>query len=93
MTIINGILDQYLIKEHSEEEGRELTTAKRNGLRLVRMVEQLLELSRLTDNPKLSLSTFRLSQLMAMPIDSFSRLAQQNDLSFDAEIPNDLDRM
>jgi PAS domain S-box-containing protein len=90
LTIINGILDQYLIKEHSEEEGRELTTAKRNGLRLVRMVEQLLELSRLTDNPKLSLSTFRLSQLMAMPIDSFSRLAQQNDLSFDAEIPNDL---
>lgn len=90
LTIINGILDQYLIKEHSEEEGKELTTAKRNGLRLVRMVEQLLELSRLTDNPKLSLSTYRLSQLMAMPIDSFSRLAKQNDLSFDAEIPKDL---
>ena len=90
LTIINGILDQYLIKEHSEEEGKELSTAKRNGLRLVRMVEQLLELSRLTDNPKLSLSTYRLSQLMAMPIDSFSRLAKQNDLSFEAEIPNDL---
>ncbi|WP_259366370.1 MULTISPECIES: ATP-binding protein [unclassified Colwellia] len=90
LTIINGILDQYLLKAHSKEEGLELTTAKRNGLRLVRMVEQLLELSRLTDNPKLSLSTYRLSQLMAMPIDSFSRLAKQNDLSFDAEISDDL---
>jgi PAS domain S-box-containing protein len=90
LTIINGILDQYLLKDHSKEEGLELTTAKRNGLRLVRMVEQLLELSRLTDNPKLSLSTYRLSQLMAMPIDSFSRLAKQNDLSFDAQISDDL---
>jgi len=90
LTIINGILDQYLLKDHSKDEGLELTTAKRNGLRLVRMVEQLLELSRLTDNPKLSLSTYRLSQLMAMPIDSFSRLAKQNDLSFDADIANDL---
>jgi len=90
LTIINGILDQYLLKDHSKEEGLELTTAKRNGLRLVRMVEQLLELSRLTDNPKLSLSTYRLSQLMAMPIDSFARLAKQNDLSFDADISNDL---
>jgi PAS domain S-box-containing protein len=90
LTIINGILDQYLLKAQSKEEGLELTTAKRNGLRLVRMVEQLLELSRLTDNPKLSLSTYRLSQLMAMPIDSFSRLAKQNDLSFDANISDDL---
>jgi PAS domain S-box-containing protein len=90
LTIINGILDQYLLKAQSKEEGVELTTAKRNGLRLVRMVEQLLELSRLTDNPKLSLSTYRLSQLMAMPIDSFSRLAKQNDLTFDTDIPDDL---
>ncbi|NQZ24155.1 MAG: response regulator [Colwellia sp.] len=90
LTIINGILDQYLLKANSKEEGLELTTAKRNGLRLVRMVEQLLELSRLTDNPKLSLSTYRLNQLMAMPIDSFSRLAKQNNLSFDADISNDL---
>jgi len=90
LTIINGILDQYLVKAQSKEEGQELTTAKRNGLRLVRMVEQLLELSRLTDNPRLSLSTYRLSQLMAMPIDSFSRLAKQNDLTFEADVPDDL---
>jgi len=90
LTIINGILDQYLLKAQSEEEGLELTTAKRNGLRLVRMVEQLLELSRLTDNPQLSLSTYRLSLLMAMPIDSFSRLAKQNNLRFDADISDDI---
>jgi len=90
LTIINGILDCYLTNSQSQKEQQELTTAKRNGLRLVRMVEQLLELSRLADNPQLSLSTYRLSMLMAMPIDSFSRLAQQNDLTFSANIPDNL---
>jgi len=90
LTIINGILDRYLTKANSVDESKELTTAKRNGLRLVRMVEQLLELSRLTDNPKLSFSSFRLSTLMAMPSDSFSRLAKQSNLTFEANIPEDL---
>ncbi len=90
LTIINGILDRYLVKEHTEEEGKELQTAKRNGLRLVRMVEQLLELSRLADNPQLTMSTYRLHTLMAMPADSFSRLAQQNNLSLSCEIPTDI---
>jgi DNA-binding response OmpR family regulator len=54
------------------------------------MVEQLLELSRLTDNPQLTLSHFKLSTLMAMPIDSFSRLAEQSQLTFEATIPDNL---
>ena len=69
---------------------QELTTAKRNGLRLVRMVEQLLELSRLNDNPKMSLATYRLESLMQMPGDSFNRLAKQSQLSFNINIPADL---
>jgi len=90
LTIINGILDQYLAKASSTDESKELTTAKRNGLRLVRMVEQLLELSRLSDNPKLALSHFKLSSLMAMPNDSFFRLAKQSNLTFSSNIPEDL---
>lgn len=90
LTIINGIIDRYIAKTTDEIESEELTTAKRNGLRLVRMVEQLLELSRLSDNPKLSLSTFRLQTLMMMPLDSFSRLASQNHLTFTSNIPEDL---
>lgn len=90
LTIINGILDRNLTKQHTHEEGKELHTAKRNGLRLVRMVEQLLELSRLADNPKLTLATYRLKTLMAMPADSFSRLAKQNELTLRCEIPNDI---
>jgi PAS domain S-box-containing protein len=90
LTIINGILDRYLIKSQNDEESVELTTAKRNGLRLVRMVEQLLELSRLSDNPKLSLSTFRLKTLMSMPADSFARLAKQNHLSLTSHIPDNI---
>lgn len=90
LTIINGIIDRYLIKTEEEEEINDLTTAKRNGLRLVRMVEQLLELSRLSDNPSLSLTIYRLSALMNMPIESFSRLAAQHELSFSSEVPEDI---
>ncbi len=90
LTIINGIIDRYLAKVPNDTENEDFTTAKRNGLRLVRMVEQLLELSRLSDNPQLSLSTYRLNNLMTMPIDSFSRLALQSDLTFSSHIPDDL---
>ncbi|MCO4798345.1 MAG: PAS domain S-box protein, partial [Colwelliaceae bacterium] len=90
LTIINGVLDRYLDHTESPEESQELTTAKRNGLRLVRMVEQLLELSRLNDNPKLSFATYRLETLMSMPSDSFKRLAKQSHLSFLIDIPPDL---
>lgn len=90
LTIINGIIDRYIAKTSDELENEELTTAKRNGLRLVRMVEQLLELSRLSDNPQLSLSTYRLKTLMMMPADSFFRLASQSNLTFSCNIPDDL---
>ena len=90
LTIINGIIDRYLSKTNDSEEHQNLTTAKRNSLRLVRMVEQLLELSRLSDNPTLSLSCFRLENLMTMPIDSFSRLAKERGLSFSSQISTDL---
>jgi PAS domain S-box-containing protein len=90
LTIINGIIDRYLAHASNAQENEELTTAKRNGLRLVRMVEQLLELSRLSDNPQLAMNTYRLSNLMAMPIDSFSRLASQSDLAFTSNVPDDL---
>lgn len=90
LTIINGIIDRYITKTSDEAENEELTTAKRNGLRLVRMVEQLLELSRLSDNPQLSLNTYRLKTLMMMPVDSFSRLALQSNLTFSSNIPDNL---
>lgn len=90
LTIINGIIDRYIDKTSDALESEDLTTAKRNGLRLVRMVEQLLELSRLSDNPQLSMSTYRLKNLMMMPADSFSRLASQSQLTFTSNIPDDL---
>jgi len=90
LTIINGILDRYLTIATENSQIKELNTAKRNGLRLVRMVEQLLELSKLTDNPSLSISRHRLATLMNMPIDSFKKLAEQHELKFEANVPNNL---
>ncbi len=90
LTIINGIIDRYLTSTKDSEESQDLTTAKRNGLRLVRMVEQLLELSRVSDNPQLNLASYRLKTLMTMPVDSFQRLSQQSSLAFESHIPDDL---
>ena len=90
LTIINGIIDRYLSQSDDPQEQDNLATAKRNGLRLVRMVEQLLELSRLSDNPKLSLNCYRIESLLAMPIDSFSRLSSERNLTFSSEVSSEL---
>jgi len=90
LTIINGVIDRYIGQATHDQANEDLTTAKRNGLRLVRMVEQLLELSRLTDNPEFTFNTYRLKTLMTMPIDSFSQLASQNELTFESKVPDDL---
>lgn len=90
LTIINGILDRNLTNTISEQEASDLTTAKKNGLRLIKMVEQLLELSKLSDSPKLSLQRYRLHTLMNLPLASFHRLASNNHLTFQSNIPDDL---
>lgn len=90
LTIMNGILERHLNKTSVQQELKELTTAKRNGLRLVRMVEQLLELSRLSDNPSLNLATYRLTTLLSMPADSFQKLAEQNGIQFEASLQDNI---
>lgn len=89
LTIINGIIDHQLEGSQNQNEVTELTTAKRNGLRLVRMVEQLLELSRLADTPPLEKLAYSLKPLMQMPLQSFSRLAKQSGLEFEFDICDD----
>lgn len=90
LTIINGLLDQYLSKSASDDEIQDLTTAKKNGLRLVRMVEQLLELSRVAENPTLNFGQFKLQTLLNLPIESFTKLAKQNQQEFTCTIDNNL---
>lgn len=87
LSIINGILDRFLSQLSNNKDRDDIHTAKRNGLRLVRMVEQLLELSRLANNPKLNLATYQVHHLLEMPVASFSRLAEQSQLSFDVDMP------
>lgn len=87
LSIINGILDRFLPQLTNAKDKDDIHTAKRNGLRLVRMVEQLLELSRLANNPKLNLATYQVHHLLEMPVASFSHLAEQSGLSFDADLP------
>ncbi len=48
LTIINGVLDNLASSIKAPQDLQQLQTAKTNGLRMIRMVEQLLELSRST---------------------------------------------
>ena len=89
LTIINGILDRYCAQGNSGQ-AKEMQVAKRNGMRLVTMVEQLLELSRLRDNPQLTLHHYRLSTLMAIPVESFERLASQHNLNLSVAVDDEL---
>jgi PAS domain S-box-containing protein len=51
LTIINGVLENLLAQEKYQADKPQLLTAKRNSLRMIRMVEQLLELSRIANDP------------------------------------------
>ena len=48
LTIVNGIVDELMANSAFQEQVPVLEVAKRNNLRLIHMVDQLLELSRMT---------------------------------------------
>ncbi|WP_448548555.1 ATP-binding protein [Thalassotalea fusca] len=90
LTLINGVIDKFIESAKNKNEVEDLITAKRNSLRLVRMVEQLLELSKMQESPSLNTATYELSHLLQMPLDSFRQLCVQQSLGFTCNIPDAL---
>ncbi len=93
LTLIMGPLEQMIAACRGDdvEEKRKLTLMLRNAQRLLRLINQLLELSKL-DSGKMKLHATKTDIIAFLKgiIDSFRLLAQQNelDLVFQAETEN-----
>jgi PAS domain S-box-containing protein len=85
LTIINGVLDNLLNQEKYAEDKEQLKTAKRNGLRMVRMVEQLLELSRIA-NDSVPLSALNAQPIAHFVCSSFEEIAENNQIEFNYQL-------
>jgi PAS domain S-box-containing protein len=87
LTIINGVLENLLNQEKYNEDKEQLKTAKRNGLRMVRMVEQLLELSRIA-NDSVPLSTLNAQPIAYFVCSSFEEIAKSNQIELNYQLDN-----
>ncbi|NVJ50438.1 MAG: response regulator [Gammaproteobacteria bacterium] len=81
LTIINGVLDN--LKSHLQDPAslNQIETAKNNGLRMVRMVEQLLELSR-SNRHSILLSAIDVGQTLTFVAKSFAPIAREKNIQF-----------
>lgn len=87
LTIINGVLDNLLEQERYQSDQEQLHTAKRNGLRMVRMVEQLLELSRIANDP-LPITAIDAHSITNFVCQSFEEIARSNHIDFNYQLNN-----
>jgi PAS domain S-box-containing protein len=81
LTIINGVVDKLLDDQQCQHRKEELLTAKRNGLRMIQMVEQLLELSRLANEP-MPIEIFNAAPLVNFISTSFNDIAKANQIGY-----------
>ncbi|WMS89240.1 response regulator [Pleionea litopenaei] len=81
LTIINGVLDN--LKGHLTEPAqvKQIDSAKTNGLRMVRMVEQLLELSR-SGRQNILITPIDIGQILEFVARSFSAIAREKNIIF-----------
>ncbi len=88
LTLISGPLEEQLQKEQlSNKEKRNLKIAKKNSERLVKLVDQLLNLSKLeSGNRKLMIDKGNLKRLFHSNLDAFTFLAESNDQQYTTEI-------
>ncbi len=80
LTIINGVLDN-LHKTATSDQAAQIMTAKTNGLRMIRMVEQLLELSR-SSQESIPISPINAGQIIQFVCQSFNAIAQEKQIQF-----------
>ena len=83
LTLILNPLDALMQKANSEEEGSKMTMMKRNGQRLLRMVDQLLELSKLETASNDKMRDYSLADTLDMLLTSFEPLFESKHLTLD----------
>ncbi len=90
LTLISGPVEKQLSKQElSENDKEDLNLIKRNSKRLLNLVNQLLDLSKLeTGNLKLSVSEGNLSLLLRQLATAFEFKAKEKGIRFTYDVPN-----
>jgi len=81
LTIVDGVIGDLLAKSKTEYEQQQLKMAKRNNLRLIHMVDQLLELSRVASD-SIPVSDLDASEWMELICQSYNTIAKDRDIDY-----------
>jgi len=81
LTIINGVIDELLSNNQNQAEIQQLQTAKRNSLRLIHMVDQLLELSRVASD-SIPISDLDVSNWVEPICQSYNTIAKDRNIDY-----------
>lgn len=90
LTIIQGVIDEGLDNEPDGTFHSRLVAAKSNSVRVLKMVEQLLNLSKITSAPKLDFSAQPASQIIFESCRQFENLCQYKNIQFVTNIDKDI---
>ncbi|UAA38374.1 helix-turn-helix domain-containing protein [Paraneptunicella aestuarii] len=90
LTIIQGALEEGIDSNLDESLKKRMYSALRNNARILKMVEQLLMLSKLTSAPKLNASTQPLSDVVRNAVELFAPLCEQKQMKFEYELVDSL---
>jgi len=86
LTIIQGALDESLEQSSDSHLKTRLTAAKTNATRILKMVEQLLNLSKITSAPKLEKVPQPASQIINDTCQQFAQLCQNKNIEFNYKV-------
>lgn len=85
LTIVNGVIDELLNAQIGQRYTQSLETAKRNNLRLIHMVDQLLEVSRLNAE-SIVIGDLNASDWLAPLCQSYQTIANDKKIDFQLSI-------
>ena len=88
LTIINGVLDDLMEQDKYVNDKDQLNSAKRNSMRMIRMVEQLLELSKMA-NDSMPLAPINVQPEVLFVCNSFHEIAKNTDIKFITKITDE----
>lgn len=90
LTLILGPLENKLASEISGEDREQLLLMKRNADRLLELINQLLDLSKLeAGKMNLSVSNDDFNTFLTTTISSFGSLSEQKEIHLDVDIPKE----
>jgi signal transduction histidine kinase/ligand-binding sensor domain-containing protein/DNA-binding response OmpR family regulator len=90
LTLILGPANRLLKSDVTDKQTAHLSLIKQNAQRLLRLVDQLLNLSRLDAEEPIDLSPQSISDAVGVVVESFRHLAKSRQVMFEADVVEDL---